>query len=81
MRVWIFLVFVLAIGLALFAIQNSSSPPVTIRFLMWSVETSVVLTILGSMALGVLLTLLLWVPRTLRGSFQKRKAPEKEQDR
>jgi uncharacterized integral membrane protein len=72
MQFFYWLIFLMAIGIAIFAVQNSSAPPVSIKFLIWKLETSLVYTILGSVVLGILLTLLLWIPRTVKASFQKK---------
>jgi uncharacterized integral membrane protein len=72
MQFFYWLIFLVAIGIAIFAVQNSSAPPVSIKFLIWKLETSLVYTILGSVVLGILLTLLLWIPRTVKASFQKK---------
>lgn len=72
MQFFYWLIFLVAIGIAIFAVQNSSAPLVTIRFLIWRFETSLVYTILESVGLGILLTLLLWIPRTIKASFQKK---------
>jgi uncharacterized integral membrane protein len=71
MQFFYWLIFLVAIGIAIFAVQNSSAPPVSIKFLIWKLETSLVYTILGSVVLGILLTLLLWIPRAVKASFQK----------
>jgi len=72
MQFFYWLIFLVAICIAIFAVQNSSAPPVSIKFLIWKLETSLVYTILGSVVLGILLTLLLWIPRTVKASFQKK---------
>jgi uncharacterized integral membrane protein len=72
MQFFYWLIFLVAIGIAIFAVQNSSAPPVSIKFLIWKLETSIVYTILGSVVLGILLTLLLWIPRAVKASFQKK---------
>lgn len=46
----------LAIGTAAFALQNTDA--VTVRFLAWEYQTSLVLVILGSVGSGVILALL-----------------------
>ena len=74
MQFFYWLVFVLAIGIAIFAVQNSSAPPVLIKFIIWRFETSLVYTILGSIALGIFFTLLFWIPRALHASFQPKKS-------
>ncbi len=71
------LIFLIAIGIAIFAVQNSSAPSVIIKFLIWKFETSLVYTILGSIVLGILLTLLFWISRALRGSFRPKMTDQK----
>ncbi len=71
---WVALLIIALV--ALFAIQNSSAQPVVIKFLFWKFETSLVYTILGSIGLGILLPILIWVPRAIRESFRKRDASE-----
>lgn len=46
----------LAIGTAVFALQNTDA--VTVKFLVWEYQTSLVLVILGSVGSGVILALL-----------------------
>jgi len=65
--------FLLLVGFAFFAVYNSDAPPVTLKFLFWSFETSLLNTILGAVCLGVLLTLLIWVPRGVRASFRTKR--------
>ena len=74
MQFFYWLVFVIVVGVAIFAVQNSSAPPVLIKFLIWRFETSLVYTILGSIALGILFILLIWIPRAVRASFRSRKS-------
>jgi len=73
MQVFYWIVFLIAVGMAVFAIQNSNAPLVTIKFLLWNFETSLVYTILGAMGLGILITLFFWIPRAVRASFRKEK--------
>ncbi len=75
MQFFYWLIFLMAIGIAIFAVQNSSAPPVVIKFLIWNFETSLVYTILGSILSGILLSLFFWIPKVVRTSFQKRKQP------
>jgi len=70
MQVLIWVIFLIALGIAIFAVQNSNAPLVIIKFLFWKFETSLVYTILGSIGLGILLPLLFWISRALRASFQ-----------
>ncbi len=52
----LFLALVLALLTAAFALQNTDS--VTVRMLFWEYQTSLVLVILGSVAVGIVLTFL-----------------------
>ena len=74
MQFFYWLIFLIAIGIAIFAVQNSSAPLVTIKFLIWRFQTSLVYAILGSIVLGILFTLLLWIPRVLRASLKSKKS-------
>jgi uncharacterized integral membrane protein len=76
MQFFYWIVLFIAIGIAIFAIQNSNAPLVTIKFIVWNFETSLVYTILGSIGLGVIITLLFWIPRAIRSSFEWQKAPK-----
>jgi len=73
MQVFFWIALLGVAGVAIFAIQNSSAPPVLIKFLFWEFETSLAYTVLGSIGLGIVLTLLIWVPLAIRGSWRKRK--------
>lgn len=64
------LAFLVVIVLAIFAIQNSTAPTVTMRFLFWQFETSLVYAILGSIGSGMVIILLLWIPSAIKGSFR-----------
>jgi len=70
MQVLLWIVFLIALGMAIFAVQNSNAPLVTIKFLLWKFETSLIYTIFGSIGLGILLTLLFWISSALRKSFR-----------
>jgi uncharacterized integral membrane protein len=74
MKVFFWIAFLIVIAVAIFAVQNSDAPIITIKFLFWRFETSLVYTILGSIGLGILLTLLFWIPRALRASFRSKKS-------
>jgi uncharacterized integral membrane protein len=73
MQIFYWIILLIVIGIAIFAIQNSNADPVTIKFLLWNFETSLVYTILGAMGLGILITLFFWIPRAIRASFRKEK--------
>ncbi|OGP60719.1 MAG: hypothetical protein A2162_06260 [Deltaproteobacteria bacterium RBG_13_52_11b] len=63
---------VLAVGLAIFVVQNSTAPPILMKLLIWEKETSFIYTILGSFGAGILFTLFLWVPSAIRTSRRSR---------
>jgi len=66
------LIFLVAIGITILAVQNSNAPLVMIKFLIWRFETSLIYTILGSVGAGILVTLFLWVPRAIKSSIRLR---------
>jgi uncharacterized integral membrane protein len=72
MQVFFYVVFLMIIGLVIFAVQNSNAPLIVIKFLVWKFETSLVYTILGSIGLGILITLLFWIPRAIRASLRRK---------
>jgi uncharacterized integral membrane protein len=74
MKVFLWVAFLIIIAVAIFAVQNSAAPLITIKFLLWKFETSLVYTVLGSIGLGILFILLFWVPRALRASFRSKKS-------
>ncbi len=76
MKISFWVAFLMIILIAIFAVQNSGASPVSIKFLLWKFETSLVYTILGSAGLGILLTLLFWIPREIRSSFRKSKSSQ-----
>lgn len=62
----LFIAFVFAALIAVFALQNTAQ--VSVHFLIWDYETSLVLVILGSAVLGAMLTFLTSLgPRIRRG--------------
>ena len=76
MQFFYWIVLLIAIGITVFAIQNSNAPLVTIKFIFWELQTSLIYTILSSIVLGILITLLFWIPRAIRSSFEWQKAPK-----
>jgi uncharacterized integral membrane protein len=78
MQVFYWIVLLIVVGIAVFAIQNSNAPLVMIKLLLWKFETSLVYTILGSVALGILITLLFWIPRAIRASLRKKNVNQEE---
>ncbi|MGA2517188.1 MAG: lipopolysaccharide assembly protein LapA domain-containing protein [Thermodesulfobacteriota bacterium] len=74
MKVFLWIAYLIVIAVAIFAVQNSDAPIITIKLLFWRFETSLVYTILGSIGLGISFTLLFWIPRALRASFRSKKS-------
>jgi uncharacterized integral membrane protein len=74
MKIFLWIAFLILIAVAIFAVQNSAAPLITIKFLLWEFKTSLVYTVLGSIGLGILLTLLFWIPRALRATFRSKKS-------
>jgi uncharacterized integral membrane protein len=70
MQFFLWLAFLVFIAVALFTIQNSTAPPVVMKFLFWNLQTSLIYTILGSFGSGILFILLLWIPRSIKASFR-----------
>jgi uncharacterized integral membrane protein len=62
----------MAIGIAIFAVQNSNAPSVMIKFILWRFETSLIYTLLGSIGVGILITLFFWIPRAIKTSIRSR---------
>lgn len=77
MKVFLWIAFLILVAVAIFAVQNSSALPVTIKFLIWKFETSLVYTILGSIVLGIFLTLLFWIQRAIGTSVRKKELNKK----
>ena len=67
---FLWLVLVLVIGIAIFMVQNSTAPSVIMKFLLWNFETSLIYTILVSVGSGMLITLFLWIPRSIKASYR-----------
>jgi uncharacterized integral membrane protein len=59
-------ILVVVIGGAILAIQNWAAPPVGIKFLFWNFEVSLDYTLFGSVAAGILIMLVLWIPRAVK---------------
>ncbi len=64
MQLYFLFVLVLAVAVALFAIQNNA--PVQVRLLVWTFESSLVVVILSSAALGAALAVFLGLPGAFR---------------
>jgi uncharacterized integral membrane protein len=72
MRFFFGLAFLVLVGVTIFAIQNSTAPPVDLKFVVWDLRTSLVYTALGAFASGMAVILLLWIPSALGAASQKR---------
>lgn len=70
MQFFYWLVLLIVIGIAIFAVQNSSAPLVMMKFLIWRFETSLVYALLGSVGLGILIALFFWIPRAIRSAIR-----------
>ena len=79
MQIILWLILAIILCVAIFAVQNSAAPPLTIKFVFWKWETSLILTLLGSIGAGILLILLLWIPKAFRASSRV-KALKKEME-
>jgi uncharacterized integral membrane protein len=77
MQIFLWILFLIVLSIAIFAVQNSDAPAVVIRFLFWKFETSLTYTILGSILLGILLTLVCWIPWAIRSSRRREKDNQK----
>lgn len=66
---------VLATLVAIFAVQNAEQ--VTIRFLVWTFQTSVVIVILVSAGTGALLAALISLPQTIKARRRLRQSERK----
>ena len=74
MKVFLWIAFLILIAVAIFAVQNSDAPIITVKFLFWKFETSLVYIIFGSICLGIPLTLLFWIPIALRASYRSKRS-------
>jgi len=72
MQFFYWMVFMMVICIAVFAIQNSSVPLITINFFFWKFETSIIYIILESIGVGILITLFFWIPRAVKNSIRSK---------
>lgn len=70
---YLFFSFLFALAVATFAVQNSL--PVVVNFFIWSINTTLVIVILGSATFGamVILSLAIFVQFRLRFALQRAK--------
>jgi uncharacterized integral membrane protein len=72
MKFFFGLAFLVLVGVAIFAVQNSTAPAIDIKFLVWHIQTSLIYTILGTLVAGMIIVFFLWIPSAFRNSSQKR---------
>jgi len=65
-------IFLMAVGIFIFAVQNSTGPAVAMKFLIWTFQTSPIYTLLGSIGAGILMTLIFWIPRAIKASVRSK---------
>lgn len=80
MQFFYWLALLVVIGIAIFAVQNSTAPAVVMKFLLWRFETSLIYTILVSFGLGILITLLFWIPRAIHASLRAKRLNKEIED-
>jgi putative membrane protein len=73
--IYLFLAFAFSLLVAVFAIQNSL--PVTIAFLSWNFQTSLVIVILGAATFGALAILSLAVLMQVKARWALKKAKQR----
>lgn len=67
MQIFLILALLIAIVAVVFAVQNPTI--VTITFITWSIRTSLAVALLVALGAGVLITLLVSIPGTVKGSW------------
>jgi lipopolysaccharide assembly protein A len=74
-QLYLLFALVLTTLVAIFALQNAGE--VTVRFLVWTFQTSVVIVILMSAGTGALLAALVSLPQTLKARRRLRESEKK----
>ncbi len=77
MQLSYWIVLLMALGIAIFAIQNVSVSLISLKFIVWNFETSLLYTLLGSAGIGMLMILFLWIPRAIKASLRLREYKKK----
>ena len=80
MQILFWIAFLLLMVISIFSVQNSNAPPIVMKCLFWRFETSLVYTLLGSFSLGIFVTLLFWIPSTLRVSIRSKRLKRELED-
>ncbi len=63
----------ITVGIFIFAVQNSTGPAATMKFLMWTFQASLIHIVLGSIVAGMIMTLIFWIPRAIKASIRSKK--------
>jgi uncharacterized integral membrane protein len=71
-QIFTWLAFLVAVAVAVFAVQNSTTPLLTLKFLAWGWQTSLIYVMLISLVAGMLMMFFMWVPFVFR-SIRERK--------
>lgn len=77
MQFFYWFVLLVVVATAIFMLQNSGAPLITVKFLVWKLETSLIYTLLGSTGIGILTVLSLWIPKAIRSSMRSRESKKK----
>jgi uncharacterized integral membrane protein len=70
----------MALAIAIFIVQNSDAGTVTMKFLLWQSQTSLIYTLLGSFGVGILFVLLFWLPKATKTSLQLRELKKQNEN-
>jgi len=68
MRIFFVVALILALLVTVFAVQNNQ--PITISFLLWSIEGSLALVLMVTLVLGIVIGVLLMAPGSVRSRLQ-----------
>ena len=68
MRIFFVVALILALLVTVFAVQNNQ--PITISFLLWSIDGSLALVLMITLVLGIVIGVLLMAPGSVRGRLQ-----------
>jgi uncharacterized integral membrane protein len=74
-QLYLIIALLLATLVAIFAVQNAAE--ITIRFLLWTFQSSVVVVILIALGVGALLAALVSLPQTLKARRRLKETEEK----
>ncbi len=66
-------ILLMAIAIFILALQNSTGPAVTVKFLIWRLQARLIYTLLGSIGAGILVAFIFWIPRAIKASIRLKK--------